>query len=362
MWYTSAMVKKGIKVFVGMSGGVDSSVSALLLRDEGYEVTGVFIKVWQPEFVPCMAEDDRKDAMRVAANLGIPFITLNLENEYKRAVADYLIAEYAAGRTPNPDVMCNRHIKFGAFLRKAEKAGAAYIATGHYARITQKPDGYRLYAGVDGNKDQSYFLYTLGQSELSQTLFPVGMLTKPAVRRIAERAGLPTAHKKDSQGICFLGKLDMKEFLSHYIPSAEGAVLDESGAKIGSHDGAHYYTLGQRHGFYAVAASPHTSPYYVVDKDMEANTLTVSHTPSALGVSSQDLVITDARWTHTEPKTGKRYGARIRYRQSLLPVAVSGIDEGRAIIHYDAAVPLVSRGQSLVLYDGDECLGGGIIV
>ena len=230
-----------------MSGGVDSSVAAYLLQQEGYDVTGVFMKVWQPEFIPCSAEEDRRDAMRVAARLGIPFLTFNFEQEYKKDVADYFIAEYAAGRTPNPDVMCNRYIKFGAYLRTALAQGAEYIATGHYARVKKDSEGYHLLVGIDENKDQSYFLHTLGQDELSRTLFPIGNFTKPEVRQIARRAGLPTAEKKDSQGLCFVGKLDMKEFLSQYIPQKRGAVVDTKGVVLGEHEGAAYYTLGQRH-------------------------------------------------------------------------------------------------------------------
>ncbi len=354
---------KKLKVLVGMSGGVDSSVAALLLKHEGYEVTGAFIKVWQPDFLPCMAEDDRKDAMRVAAHLGIPFLTFNFADEYKKGVVDYMISEYAAGRTPNPDAMCNREIKFGAFLREALARGADYIATGHYARVIKNTDGFHLLAGIDRNKDQSYFLYTLGQKELSRTLFPIGEYTKPQVRAIAEKAGLPTAQKKDSQGLCFVGKLNMKEFLARYIPSAMGEVHDGAGRVVGSHDGAAYYTIGQRHGFTVRAESAQQSPYYVVGKDIVSNTLTVSHTPkTTLSVTERPINIHNARWTNQPPEAGKRYQARLRYRQVLAPCRVEIRGIGKALVHFKTLPALVPSGQSLVIYDGAECLGGGVII
>ena len=353
------MEQKNKKVFVGMSGGVDSSVAAYLLKREGYAVTGVFMKVWQPEFVPCSAEDDRRDAMRVAARLGIPFSTFNFEQEYKKDVADYFIAEYAAGRTPNPDVMCNRYIKFGAYLRAAVAQGAEYIATGHYARVKKDSEGYHLLVGINENKDQSYFLHTLGQDELSRTLFPIGNFTKPEVRQIARRAGLPTAEKKDSQGLCFVGKLDMKEFLSHYIPQKRGAVVDTKGVVLGEHEGAAYYTLGQRHGFTARAKSPTTSPYYVVAKNISGNTLTVAHRPSA---TEHEIALRDTHWTLRAPSLKKRYGARLRYRQELAPCSVRVGSKGDAIITFKKAPAFIPSGQSLVLYDKDECIGGGVIV
>src|SRR5258706_6959399 len=239
------------KVFVGLSGGVDSSVSAALLKEAGYDVTGVFIKVWQPDFFECTSKDDRLDAMRVCAKLGIPFKTLNLEKEYKKEVVDYMISEYKKGNTPNPDVMCNKEVKFGAFLRFAIKMGADYVATGHYARnIFNKKTGlYELCKSEDSDKDQSYFLWTLGQKELKRTLFPVGGYKKKYVRKLAEKFDLITANKKDSQGLCFVGKIDMKEFLMHFIKEKPGNVADERGNIIGNHNGVFFYTLGERHGF-----------------------------------------------------------------------------------------------------------------
>ena len=352
------MREKQKKVFVAMSGGVDSSVAALLLQKEGYDVTGVFMKVWQPDFIPCSAEDDRRDAMRVAVKLGIPFETWNFEKEYKRDVVEYLIGEYRAGRTPNPDVMCNRHIKFGVFLREALRRDADCIATGHYGRVREDREGFHLLAGVDTNKDQSYFLYTLGQEELSRTLFPVGDYTKPEIRHLARRAGLSTAEKKDSQGLCFIGKLDMREFLSRYIEPNSGAVLDAEGGVIGKHEGAAYYTLGQRHGFRTYAQTPHQSPYYVVAKDIGSNTLTVVH---SLKATEREVSLRDVRWTLRPPSTEKRHAARTRYRQKLEPCTVRVGSSADAMVTFEKPPAIIPSGQSLVLYDGEECVGGGVI-
>ncbi|HEY4508180.1 MAG TPA: tRNA 2-thiouridine(34) synthase MnmA, partial [Candidatus Paceibacterota bacterium] len=264
------------KVFVGLSGGVDSSVSAALLKKDGYAVTGVFIRVWNPAseqsptlnrekgrtlFGLCEAAEDRLDAMRVCAKLNIPFVELNLEKEYKKEVVDYMIREYKAGKTPNPDVFCNRFIKFGGFYEFARKSGADFIATGHYARIVKRYERYEhqilgnenlmLVASADRNKDQSYFLWQIKKEQLPNILFPVGGMRKPEVRRLAKRFGLITADKKDSQGLCFVGKVDMKEFLSHYIKPRKGKVLDENGRVVGEHSGAFFYTIGER-----IAVSP----------------------------------------------------------------------------------------------------------
>jgi len=265
------------KVFVGLSGGVDSSTSAAILKKDGYDVTGVFIKVWQPDFLPCSWREDRLDAMRVAAHLDIPFITMDLEKEYKQEVVDYMVHEYKEGRTPNPDVMCNKYIKFGAFFDKAMEMGADYVATGHYARVKKDGDVVRLLAGADENKDQSYFLWTLTQKQLKKTLFPIGEYVKPEVRKIAEKFGLSTAKKKDSQGLCFIGKLDMKDFLKEFIPEKKGDVLNGKGEVVGEHDGAYFYTLGQRHGFTVTVKGVDDTPYFIIYKDIEANTITVSH-------------------------------------------------------------------------------------
>ncbi|PIP73275.1 MAG: tRNA 2-thiouridine(34) synthase MnmA [Candidatus Lloydbacteria bacterium CG22_combo_CG10-13_8_21_14_all_47_15] len=340
------------KVFVAMSGGVDSSVAAALLKKDGYDVVGVFMKTWHPEFLPCPWKEERLSAMRVAAHIGIPFLTFDFEDEYKRGVGDYFINEYRAGRTPNPDVMCNKEIKFGAFLKKARGMGADYIATGHYAR----KDAARLLKGVDVGKDQSYFLWVLAPAELRYALFPVGGYAKDEVRRLARKFGLPTAEKKDSQGICFLGDVDMKDFLKHYIPETEGAVLDEAGKVIGTHDGAVFYTLGERHGFHVNATNANEKPYYIVAKDIAVNTVTVSHEPEKIG-GKKIFTLEQQNWISGAPEDGKRYTAQVRYRGAYLPCRAECGGERILLEEPHAAAP----GQSIVVYDGDICIGGGII-
>jgi tRNA-specific 2-thiouridylase len=347
-------VKK--KVFVGMSGGVDSSVSAALLLEQGYEVTGVFIKVWNPDWLPCNWKEERRDAMRVAAALDIPFITLDLQEEYKKGVVDYMLDEYKKGRTPNPDVMCNKEVKFGHFLTKARAMGADYIATGHYAQVKEQKGVYTLFEGKDKNKDQSYFLWTLGQEELAHTLFPVGHLQKSEVRELAEKFKLPTATKKDSQGICFIGKVDMKEFLSHYIESKPGNVLNEKGEVIGSHEGAVFYTIGQRHGFTIEEKTPEDKPYYIIAKNSEANTIIVSHKvheDQALQ-SIQKIRLGEKSWVG--PTSATPLQARIRYRQEKQKITLK-----QDMVTFQKPQDGVSKGQSVVLYRGEECLGGGVI-
>ncbi|MFA5933675.1 MAG: tRNA 2-thiouridine(34) synthase MnmA [Candidatus Paceibacterota bacterium] len=366
-------IKKKKVVFVGVSGGVDSSVSAALLKDLGYEVFGVFIKVWQPDFITCTWREEKRDAMRVCAHLDIPFIFLDLEKEYKEGVADYMINEYKAGRTPNPDVMCNKEVKFGAFLKWALLHGADYIATGHYARneelrITnyelKNKKQYKLLAGKDQNKDQSYFLWTLTQEKLNHVLFPVGNLTKPAVRKLAGKFGLPTAEKKDSQGVCFLGKLDMKDFLKHYIKEKKGNILDEKGKVIGTHNGALFYTLGERHGFEIIKKGINDKPYYVVGKDILKNTLIVSQTikrSASDSFKNNEFLLEGVSITNKVPVIGKKYHARIRYRQVLEECVVLEWGIKTAKVHFKNP-QTVASGQSLVLYDKYECLGGGIVV
>ncbi len=348
---------KNKTVFIGVSGGVDSSVSAALLKEQGYNVVGVFIKTWQPEWVECTWRDEKRDAMRVCAHLGIPFLFLDLEKEYKEGVADYMISEYKAGRTPNPDVMCNKEIKFGAFYKKARELGADFIATGHYA----KTDNTRLFVGKDKNKDQSYFLWTIPQEVLQHVIFPVGHLEKKEVRILAEKYSLPTATKKDSQGICFIGPVDMKEFLSHYIDTQKGDVLDESGKVIGSHDGALLYTIGERHGLQISQHIPNQSPYFIIAKDIGKNTLIVSQ--DRLGVKDKEthtIVLDSCNWVTSLPETGKEYKIRMRYREDLSDAVIEKIGDTSAVIKPREKM-LAPAGQSAVLYDGEVCLGGGII-
>ncbi len=267
----------GKKVYVGMSGGVDSSVSAAILKEQGYDVTGVFIKVWQPDSTDCGWKDERRDAMRVAAVLDIPFKTFDFSEKYKKEVVDYMISEYKAGRTPNPDVMCNRYVKFGSFLEQAIADGVDYVATGHYAQniYDDKKGVYEMLEGADSNKDQSYFLWTLTQVDLEHALFPVGGFQKDEVRKLAEKYKLPVFDKKDSQGVCFIGHLDMKEFLKEHISVKKGDVLDTDGNVIGEHDGVELYTEGERHGFKVFVKRTDNEPYYIVKKDLNSNTLTV---------------------------------------------------------------------------------------
>ncbi len=342
-----------------MSGGVDSSVSAALLLKQGFDVTGVFIKVWQPEWFECTWREDRLDAMRVCVHLGIPFMTLDLEKEYKKEVVDNMISEYRAGKTPNPDIMCNRHVKFGGFFKWAIEQGADFVATGHYA---QTKDG-KLMAGKDDGKDQSYFLWTLTKEELSKTIFPVGGMEKSETRSLAKKFGLPVAEKKDSQGLCFIGKVSIKEFLSHYIESKKGNVLDEKGNKIGEHDGALFYTLGERHGFTVWAKTADEKPYYIVGRDIISNTLTVSHksTSGDLEIEKKEYSLSSVNWINEQPVSGKTYKARIRHLGVLLECNIEPVGKGEAEIGFKQPI-IVASGQSIVVYDGEVCLGGGIVV
>jgi tRNA-uridine 2-sulfurtransferase len=364
------------KVFVGLSGGVDSSVSAALLQRDGYDVTGVFIKAWYPDFLTCTWKEDRRDAMRVCAVLGIPFLTIDLEKEYKKEVIDYMIREYAEGRTPNPDVMCNKAIKFGGFFRKAMAMGADYVATGHYARVVESRSGlnsdddenlegviYKMLEAKDDNKDQTYFLWTLTQNELAHTLFPVGDLTKPQVRELAAKFGLPTATKKDSQGLCFLGKIDLKNFLGHYFKEQQGNVIDnETGKIVGTHSGAWFYTIGERHGFTIFSERSYEKPYYIIAKDVKKNTLTVSHKESveALLMPIREIRIMNANWISGVAPLRRKISARMRYRQTLVACKVRQ-DAGGFFAEFDTDQSIISAGQSIVFYDQDECLGGAVV-
>lgn len=343
------------RVYVGMSGGVDSSVSAALLKKAGYDVVGIFIKVWQPDWINCTWKEDRLDAMRVAAQLEIPFVTLDLEKEYKEEVVDYMIREYKSGRTPNPDVMCNRYVKFGGFFDWAMKQGADFVATGHYAQIID----VKLIAGEDSNKDQTYFLWTLTGEQISKTLFPVGNIEKPEVRKLAKKFNLPNAEKKDSQGLCFIGKIDIKKFLSHYIDSKKGDVLDGKGNIIGEHGGAFFFTIGERRGFTITEKTPHDDPYYVISKDIEKNTITVANKNGEGNLPNgiTKIKLTDVNWNQGSVPIGKNLKARGRYRETLQDIVIS---EGN-LIEFSEPQFTLSPGQSLVVYDGEICLGGGII-
>lgn len=361
------MKNKNKTVFVGLSGGVDSSVAALRLKKSGYDVVGVFIKVWQPEFINCNWEQERLDAMRVAAHLEIPFLTCDAETTYKKDVADYFVSQYQAGRTPNPDVMCNQYVKFGRFLDFAKEKGADYVATGHYVRKVEREvsgkKSYELHRGVDQNKDQSYFLWTLNQSQLAHSLFPVGDTTKADIRDEAMSAKVPVAEKHDSQGICFLGQVDIPDFLSHFIDLQPGDVLDEEGEKIGVHKGALVYTLGQRHGFTITTRITTESAHYVIDRNLEQNTITVSAQKPKVSKNNNQMVITDTNWLPTEPITGETVDLQTRYRQKPMKAVIKSADGNlrQAVLDLPTGVERPALGQSAVLYDGDKCLGGGII-
>jgi tRNA-specific 2-thiouridylase len=358
------------RVSVGLSGGVDSAVSAALLKRAGYDVTGVFIKVWQPDWIECTWRDDRREAMRVAAHLNIPFVTLDLEKEYKHDVIDYMIAEYGKGRTPNPDVMCNRYVKFGAFWQWAREQGADFIATGHYARIKiqHSPAGeyFTLLTGNDSNKDQSYFLWTLNQHDLPHVLFPVGDLPKPEVRKLARQFRLPNATRKDSQGLCFIGKVDVKEFLSHYIKAEPGKVLNEQGEIIGTHPGSLFFTIGERHGFSISdnKKTPNDAAYYIIEKDAEQNTITVSNRDNkeaSTNSASKQVRIGNINWVRGRVPENNSLQARSRYRQPLEDIRILSMNITEAVLEFEKPQSTLTPGQSLVLYDGEECIGGGII-
>lgn len=342
---------------MGLSGGVDSAVSAALLKEQGHDVVGVFIKIWQPEFVECTWKEDRLDAMRVCVALGIPFHEIDLSDEYKKEVVKRMVFDYARGITPNPDVLCNRHIKFGAFAKWAYAEGAEAIATGHYARTQQADGHYRLLRGKDAAKDQSYFLYRLDRHELARVHFPVGELTKPQVRAAAKRFDLPVAQKPDSQGLCFVGEVSMRNFLSRYIPVEEGAVIDMQGKTIGKHQGAAFYTLGQRHGFEAATGNSSQGPAYVVSIEVATNTLRVS--PRRGDAERRAAALQDEHWVNNAPAVPARLEAQTRYHEKPV-LATLAREHGRLIAMFDEP-HIASPGQSMVLYDGDVVVGGGII-
>lgn len=367
------------KVFIGLSGGVDSAVSAALLKEQGFDVTGVFIKVWQPDFLPCSWREERRDAMKVCLALDIPFLFFDFEKEYKKGVVDKMIAEYKLGRTPNPDVLCNKEIKFGAFWKKAKAMGANYIATGHYSQILPRSDlGNRikvgpleLREGKDKEKDQSYFLWNLTQSDLSHILFPVGNFKKSEVRKLARKFYLPVSEKKDSQGICFIGDVGMEEFLSHFIKTLPGDVLNTDGEAVGSHSGTLLYTIGERHGFEVTKKRKDAGAFYVVSKNVRANTITVSNKePEIISLSPRKISVSNINWT-TEATPPSNCLARIRYRGEKIPVSVQHSVSDKVIVKFEEPVRGLSLGQSIIFYlpdealakagDSDVCLGGGVM-
>jgi len=353
-----------VRVVVGMSGGVDSSVTALLLKNQGFDVVGVFMKNWDDtdEFGFCTAEEDAEDVRRVCNQIGIPYYTVNFEKEYYDKVFEYFLEEYRLGRTPNPDVMCNREIKFGEFLQKALELGADAIATGHYARLELRDGKYELLRGLDANKDQTYFLHALNQAQLSRAMFPIGHLRKPDVRKIAEEAGLATAKKKDSTGVCFIGERNFKEFLSHYLPAKPGNMVDlVTGETKGRHDGLMYYTLGQRQGL-GIGGSGTGEPWFVAGKDLDSNTLYVVQGEAHHSLYSVGLTATGVNWISPDsPTVPVRCAAKFRYRQPDQGVTLTPRGDGTYDVEFDVPQKAITPGQAVVFYDGDVCLGGGTI-
>ena len=384
------------RVFVGMSGGVDSSVAAALLVEQGHDVTGVYMKNWSEDLpgMHCPWAEDVADAKRVAVGLGIDFQVFDFQKEYKQNVVDYMIREYQAGRTPNPDVMCNQEVKFRLFLEAALAAGAEYIATGHYARTfsaagpvarsapenfsgklktfsgaaplraTRRADSClsegRLFRAHDDNKDQTYFLYRVTSEALAKTMFPLGDFTKAEVRQMAKERGLWTASKKESMGICFVGQVGIREFLSEYVETSPGDIIDQpTGAIVGRHDGAIFYTLGQRHGLNIGGGLP----YYVVGKDMAKNEVYVSRSIDDGNLWRKELILTDVHWINQPPKDGT-YHIRVRHRATLINVEITRVNDNageKVTVILSEPQRAVAPGQSAVIYDGEECLGGGII-
>jgi len=346
---------KVLKIAVGMSGGVDSSVVAYLLKEQGHDVTGVYIQCWDFRPDGCRADEDRADAVAVASKLGIKFETLNFIKEYKEKVIDYFYKEYELGRTPNPDVMCNKEIKFGMFLQWALKNGFDKVATGHYARVEKIGDSYKLLKGLDDSKDQSYFLYLLNQEQLSKTLFPVGEMRKKDLRTLAKKAGITTFDKPDSVGICFIGEVDIREFLKKRLKEKQGNVVNKDGEVIGSHDGIQFYTIGQRHGFKLTKYVG--LPMYVVGKNVEKNELIVGF---AGEVNKDKIEATDLHWIGDAPESKFRCDVRIRHLGELHKANVT-LNQAKAFVELEDPIFGVAPGQSVVFYDGDVLVGGGII-
>lgn len=368
-------MEKKKKVIVGMSGGVDSSVAALLLKEAGYDVTGVFMKNWDEEDASgvCSATLDYEDVVKTCEIIGIPYFTVNFVKEYWDRVFEYFLEEYRNGRTPNPDVLCNKEIKFKAFLDFAMKVGADYLATGHYAKIYKSDASYYLEKGADNNKDQSYFLCQLNQHQLSKTLFPLGDLNKSEVRAIAKAHHLNTADKKDSTGICFIGERNFNDFIDQYLPAKAGKIMSYEGRELGKHHGLMHYTIGQRKGL-GIGGIGSGEPWFVAEKDLEHNILYAVQGEHHEKLFSRKLLAKDFNWISGKlPELPLKCMAKFRYRQSDRPVTVTSIEHvnkptkvydrlsSDIAITFDEPQSAITEGQFVVLYQGNTCLGGGII-
>lgn len=362
------------KVILGLSGGVDSSVALKVLRDQGYDVEAMFMRNWDsatnndvlgnPDLDNdvCPQELDFQDAQKVADALNVTLHRVDFIEEYWNTVFDYFLTEYRHGRTPNPDIMCNKYIKFNAFLKKAEELGADYIAMGHYARVKHETEKSYLLRGVDDNKDQTYFLCMLTQAQLRRALFPIGDLTKPEVRKIAVDNNLATAAKKDSTGICFIGERNFKQFLKNYLPAKPGKMVTVDGKVIGEHDGLMYYTIGQRKGLGIGGSNEYKSEaWFVCGKDLEKNHLIVGQGHDSIYLESNWCTATDCNWITDVPEEGKEYTAKFRYRQKDIPVTIKFTENNCVNVYYPSLCRAVTPGQAVVFYDGDICLGGAII-
>lgn len=345
-------------VYVGMSGGVDSSVAAALLKEQGFNVVGVFMKNWTKDLpgMPCTWKEDFQDAKRVAVQLGIDFKMYDFEQQYRQKVVDYMLDEYKIGRTPNPDIMCNQEVKFRLFLDACLEDGADLIATGHYSRV----DNGELHIANNTDKDQTYFLYRVTEEALKRTLMPIGSFaTKDEVREIAKKFGLATAAKKDSQGICFVGKVGIKEFLLHELgPQQPGPIVDRLGREIGEHEGAIFYTIGQRHGLNVGGGLP----YYVIGKDMSKNAVFVTNDLDDEGLWRSEMELTSLHWINGAPEPDKTYQVRSRYRAPLVKCKISQVVGANAHIELSEQIRAVTPGQSAVIYDGDRVVGGGVVI
>ncbi len=359
-------VYSGRRIAVGMSGGVDSSVAALLLKRQGFDVVGVFMKNWDEtdESGVCTATRDFDDVRRVCDKIDIPYYAVNFEKEYMERVFSHFLSEYQRGLTPNPDVLCNREIKFRELLARSLAIGADALATGHYARVLRTSDGYRLLRGSDPNKDQSYFLYAIGQDALAHALFPVGGMVKAQVREIARNEQLATAGKKDSTGICFIGERKFRAFLQQYLPAQPGEMRTPGGQLVGRHDGFMYYTIGQRHGLgIGGGHGPSGEPWFVVGKDVSANILYVAQGEHNPLLYADGLLASELTWIRPRLAPGKSMQCTVkcRYRQPDQPATVTVLEDGEVRVAFARPLRAVTPGQSVVFYDGEECLGGAVI-